>query len=534
MGKNLTEVIEETIEFIKDKRTPQQMASTPNIHIENTESPKFTVWMNCANYIMPDYLWMASEIKNNDGNYRKKHPYLASQPRTSIIWNERDYRDYNKKSSKLREKQEETNIKSKYIADLDDIFSRCKEISVFSAAIENTSKETFNDYKRTEDQRKNQISLFWMIKELQPIAPILTIIALRKGIPPAVQEELDCIYAQLIESQKQSTGVNNKNQAVLTGNDLYSIILELLNGWKKSSVSSAYKRNLDIQGNYWLMICILRLQYELSKEIIYNKGDHIAWKFDLNFNFQLFLSLWPYSPQLFINIEPAENASPTQWNRKLRSFFRRLDLPEKISISDIYLPEHTREERNFLTVEESSFLTFSEYYSLEVQGEGANNWLTPFSPYFAAYYYPEDAWLYGKISGKEGDSYKEEVVLLLLKGEKIPYVRLYAFDELPDPDEEIGEETFRDKKCFEWLRNGKIVDDYRHLISENYDRLFHVLEAADDSKIEREIVRHLSFNYYSLLLGIFFKGKAPLRTWERIKEWIPADVSHEPQDTAAK
>lgn len=71
MGKNLTEVIEETIEFIKDKRTPQQMASTPNIHIENTESPKFTVWMNCANYIMPDYLWMASEIKNNDGNYRK-------------------------------------------------------------------------------------------------------------------------------------------------------------------------------------------------------------------------------------------------------------------------------------------------------------------------------------------------------------------------------------------------------------------------------------------------------------------------------
>ena len=520
MSKILTEAIEETIEFVKDKRVSRKRASTPNIHIENTESPKFKVWTHCANYIMLDYLWMASEIKYNDANYRKNYPYLASQPRINIIWNKRDHRNYNKKSAKLREKQEETNIKSKYITDLDDIFSRCKELSVFSAAIVDKSKETLKGNKNTEDQRKNQISLFWMIKELQPIAPILTIIALSKGIPPAVQEELDCIYAQLIENQKQSTGINNKNQAALTGNDLYLIILELLNDWKKSSVSSAYKRNLHMQRNYWLMIFFLKLQYELSKEIICNIGDRIEWKSNLNFNFRLFLSLWPYSPQLFINIDPAEKASPNQWNSKLDSFFKRLDLPEEISIGDIRLPKHTSKE--------GDFLTFSEYYSLEVQGEEADNWLIPFSPYFAAYYYSEDAWLYKKITSAKGESYKKEIVLLLLNDSKIQYTPFLEFDELPK------EAPFYGEKSYELLGNGKIVDDYRRLISESFDKLLQITETEEEISIGEKIDKKLSNNYYPLLLGVFSREVTRLRTWDAVSEWISTAISHKPQDTSPK
>ena len=48
---------EEAIKLMKDKN--QKQTSSPNIHIEPSESPKFTVWMNCADYVMRDYLWMA-------------------------------------------------------------------------------------------------------------------------------------------------------------------------------------------------------------------------------------------------------------------------------------------------------------------------------------------------------------------------------------------------------------------------------------------------------------------------------------------
>lgn len=510
---------EEAIKLMKDKN--QKQTSSPNIHIEPSESPKFTVWMNCADYVMLDYLWMANEIKHKDAYYKTKYPYLFSPPRIAIVWNEREF---NKQRAKLRKKQKDTNIQSTYIDDLIDIFSRCKEQSVFSAAMEVKPKEPNKDCQSIESQRKNQISLFWMIKEIQPIAPIVTIIALCKGIPPTIQEELDSVYAQLVENQKQNTGFDSKNQESMIGKDLYPIILELLNTWKRSFMNSNGKRKsnaLQSQRDYWRMIFFLKLQYELCKEIIHNRGDHIDWKFDLNFNFQLFLSFWPYSPQLFININPAENALPAQWDSELRLFFKRLDLPdlEKNPIDGIYLPEDTANGSNFLTL--------SEYCSLGVHGEWAGNWLTPFSPYFAAYYYTEDAWLHNKFASKKGESYKKGLVLLLLKGSKIQHRDFYESDELP------VEESFHGKKCCELLGNGEIIDDYRYLIAKSFDKILQIAETEEEIQIGRKIDKELSDNYYSLLLGVFSENVNQLRTWNTVSKWISTVIGHETQDTSA-
>lgn len=524
MENILTQSIEEAIKFMNDKRRHQKQTSSPNIHVETSESPKFTVWMNCANYIMRDYLQMAYEIKHTDASYRKNVPYLCSPPRTAIVWNECDYK---KQRAKLENKQKETKIQSTYIACLDDIFYRCKEKSVFSAAVEVKSKRANKYYQSTESQRKNAISLFWMIKEIQPIAPIVTIIALCKGIPPTIQEGLDSVYAQLVENQKQNTGFDSKNQESMIGKDLYPIILELLNTWKRSTMKSTGKRRsnapqkqdcVPFQKGYWQMIFFLKLQYELCKEIIHSRGDDVEWKFDLNFNFQLFLSFWPYSPQLFVNINPEEKALPAQWDSELHLFFEHLDPPEEISIDGIYFPEDTANGSNFLTL--------SEYFSLGVHGEGAGNWLTPFSPYFAAYYYTEDAWLYYKFASKEGESYKKELVLLLLKGSKTQHTHIYESDELP------VEESFHGKKCCECLENVEIIDDYRHLIAKSFDKILQITETEEEIQIGRKIDKELSDNYYSLLLGVFSKNVTQLRTWNTVSKWISTVIRHETQDTS--
>lgn len=152
--------------------------------------------------------------------------------------------------------------------------------------------------------------------------------------------------------------------------------------------------------------------------------------------------------------------------------------------------------------------------------------MTPFSPYFAAYYYTEDAWLYYKFASKEGESYKKELVLLLLKGSKTQHTHIYESDELP------VEESFHGKKCCECLENVEIIDDYRHLIAKSFDKILQITETEEEIQIGRKIDKELSDNYYSLLLGVFSKNVTQLRTWNTVSKWISTVIRHETQDTS--
>lgn len=395
-------------------------------------SPYFKIWVQCKQFSFPDYLSMATIISNADSNhisiYEKKQQrlldaLLASQKKSAKnnglpLLNQSFYKSY------LMQLQEATKT--------------ALPLSVFPFV----SANTHVDAKKYDEKCFWQmLEVFWCNPKLVHYASIITILTLINGLPAEVSSSF---YFDFLEDDTHSLSVHEAiTKSVYTSafKDVYHIIRVVIQHWiHKSDYQRSRKyrnkfpfySNETLKHDYWLIIVFLKMQKELA-----NQKESVDF---LNSNFEYFLDIWPYSPELFIGLPDRGISSSEQWKSSLNYFFEKAETQSAHSFTQNIFNAISVQFNDLSTVTEPHIVTLSCYYCLYNESiSQPEDWLIAGTPYYSAYHFIDDFRLYGMLHiGEKTPIYKNILFGILSDREMWNDIIFYILFHTPDHDICIG------------------------------------------------------------------------------------------------
>lgn len=468
-------MIDNTIAAIRTVITEIKESKSEEISIKRSLCKEAEIFLSCRSFSMLDYLSFAEDLK--------AFPVLD----VSDIPN-----DINSKDAIQDRVTNHAAALQEYVDKL------LKTRIVPYEKIKLNSKRTYGD------EVDNLILLFWRVPALLSYAPILTLLALLKGIPRKVFTEE---YLTYIDPEKSKISKKEFCAAMtLILNDWYPAQKSDLQ--RESDYRSTRYRNKKpfynhktMQEDFWMMIFFLVLQKELTKYLI-SKRRKKHPDFDLSAFYEDFLSLWPYSPQLFLAIEKDQSKTVDEWNSMLKYFFKSAKPYKKFwKFDTIVHAESFYEIGNkpyvVPTVSFNSKECFAFASSRTEPNWPATNWLMPGTVYFAAYCFIDDMKVYGMIRHKEwGAEYKKQILNLLLNI----------------------------RSSWDWVYDEQLsliadAPNLSEVLPFTWEKTTHF--DAIDERIwsETKIKKEIDFMYWEILLGLF-----RVTTREHFNEPMPVKV----------
>lgn len=379
------------------------------------KAPGLEIWRNLKSFEMLDYLTFSERVHELD-QMKKTLPSFDSDGNKIALTKEFvTYRGMIKQSA---ERFRNSSMK----------------LLPYSVLEEKDDRKEYRQEKG--DKRRNNkrqvmavIEIFWSVPKLLPYASMMTILAIINGIPG---EFFSGDYIEF-ESKEDDKGELNVKLTSDKLDEAYRKtvckgIRFIIKKWKTSKKydrSTKYRNKLPfysyetMKKDFWLMISFMKMQQELAN---YMEDTGNPDGIDLSYLYEAFLSIWPYSPQLFFNIDSKEK-DPKIWKGKLDYFFKE---PNIDGLDKDIKNASTLFRSDGYMVHQLGTLTLSGYYCLVdssnytpqkvVRGKAGNNWLIPYTPYFAAYYFADDFRLYGMLHyGKYGKEYRKRICEILFQ-----------------------------------------------------------------------------------------------------------------------
>lgn len=453
-------MIDNTIVAIREVISKIKESRSEDISIKRSLCKEAKIFLSCRSFSMLDYLSFAEDLKS--------FPVLDLS----------DIPDNKNREDAIRDHvADHAAALQKYVDKL------LKTHIVPYEKIKLNSKRTYGD------EVDNLILLFWRVPALLSYAPILTLLALLKGIPRKVFTEE---YLTYIDPEKSK----------ISKKEFCAAMTLILNDWYPAQNSQSEQKTdlhgkLDyrstryrnkkpfydhktLQEDFWMMIFFLVLQKELTKYLI-SKRRKKNPDFDLSAFYEDFLSLWPYSPKLFLAIEKDQIKTVDEWNSMLKYFFKSAKPYKKFWKFDKIV-----KAESFCEIHENPPLMHTVSFNSKEcfvfsPSRTATNWLMPGTVYFAAYYFIDDMKVYGMLHHKElGAEYKKQILNLL----------------------------FNIRSSWDW-----VYDEERSLIADSpylseilpftWEKTAHFDTISRDIWSETKIQKEIDYIYWNILLGIF-------------------------------
>lgn len=367
-------MIDNTLNTVLSQVIPQ--LNGDNIFIQNSRKKEAKIWWDCANCIMLDHLTFARKL-------RMMNDSLSSFMDLSVKEIDR------------------------YVLDVQNLTK-----GVLKPTVQPSRVIRGANNKRRRKEIDNLILLFWRIPQLLPYAPIMSILALIKGVPNE-------IWNNYIPDEV----LDNMDETEINGRDFCDGMKIIIQEWKKSNPDYRSKRYRDhkphfndetLTQDFWMMILFMQLQLGLANYITNEGRVSSLTTGDLNSFYSDFLSIWPYSPELFFNVEIKQSHAVPDWRsilsllsndienyyelKKNLNRIRKLDDKDKKVIKLLKL-NLTGDNRSAQNLKKNEF-----------------RWLVPWTPHFAAYYFIDDFNLYGMLHCKDNeDGYRKRILNILLE-----------------------------------------------------------------------------------------------------------------------
>ena len=346
------------------------------IFIKNQRAKEAKIWEACSQFTMSDHLTFAEKIRKMDNHF----------------------------SSSVELSLEEIN---QYLSDVECLVKMVLQKTV------GPCKAIKGAHKNRKKNIDKLILLFWRIPQLLPYAPIMSMLALIEGVP-------NIIWDNYIPSEI----LDNMDETEIDGKDFCDGMRIIIKEWKKSDPDyrsiryrnhKPYFDNKTVTQDFWMMIFFMRLQQSLAHYITGEEGVQNLTADDLNVFYRDFLSIWPYSPELFFAIEEQQSYTASDWCSVLDPFFcdqdqyfysLRLSLKRIRKCAD----KDSKEEKL------SKLGLIENNCSGQYLKGDEPRWLVPWSPSFAARYFIDDFKLYGMLCCKDkADGYKKRILNILLE-----------------------------------------------------------------------------------------------------------------------
>ena len=112
------------------------------------------------------------------------------------------------------------------------------------------------------------------------------------------------------------------DETEINGRDFCDGMKIIIQEWKKSNPDYRSKRYRDhkphfndetLTQDFWMMILFMQLQLGLANYITNEGRVSSLTTGDLNSFYSDFLSIWPYSPELFFNVEIKQSHAVPDW-----------------------------------------------------------------------------------------------------------------------------------------------------------------------------------------------------------------------------
>lgn len=527
-------VKESSVEDDPLKNTINTIREREKITISPDKDPLRIVWKKCSEFKMFDYYTLVTNIKKRDAKYSKSKYWLGKASTVTISFSPNPV-DTSEREHKRQAQRDASGKPAKYLGELYTEFQFFfnSNIIPLQAAIAPHSGVV------NEAQDLIQfLSLFWNIKEFSPYAPLITMNALISGVPSGVRASLENFMDDIGSKINDLKSSNGTTYALIKGDkdNICDGLNTLVDHWKKSPKITAYStyrgeashsRDKHVERNFWRMIFFLKMQYELSK--IKLASPETIPDIDLNKIYESFLLIWPYSPQLFIDVEDTDdlNMSDETWNKILGEFFKPIPVLQSKSqiysaldkVSEIYPAEEKRYFANYLAFTERCILNLSD-------SEDAENGdcLVHGTPYFAAYYYLDDSWVHRMIHQEDGEKYKEVLFILLTSYARVPYSKMYFGHEVRTDSGSL--ELERENEYIIFLPSGKSCGP-SPLLEDKQRKLLGFLDSVEGKRIRAQLDHYLDYEYYSLLCGASSLDVPKLRIWNEICRSVLKEIGHE-------
>lgn len=520
------------------RKAIQEIKKAQEITISAGANPFRIAWKNCSKFKMYDYYALVIDIKKLDAKYSKSKYWLEkssdvkiSFPRYPGCTREQENQDQRYNSG----------IPAKYIKELYtefDNFFNSNVIPLQAAIAPHSGVNT-----EVEDLIKI-LSLFWNIKELSPYAPSITMNALMIGVPPGIRTSLKNLMDDIDSKISNFENLNDTTYNFIKADtdNICNGLITLVDQWSRTPRVTKYStyrgeashaRDKHVERNFWIMIFFLKMQYELVKNFYSSSSTTSDSKPStppkLNEIYSSFLLSWPYSPQLFIDVKDTNDLtiSDKKWEEILKNFFDSIPALEIKSrmyntldkASEIYPPKEKNHIANHFIFSEHCVLSLFSPADSEIV-----NCLTPFKPYFAAYYYLDDSWLHRMTHQENGEKYKKALFILLTSYARIPYYEMPFAHETRDAH---GNKIYENESHgVIFLPSGEIGSP-PPVSREEYRKLLSFLNSTEGKCIQERLDHYLDYDYYSLLYGASSLGVPRLRIWNEIYRSVLKEIGHE-------
>lgn len=548
MEKILEDMLDKILDFIprtrannktksKTKSETEEKNTFPKDMLISDKAPGLEIWQNLKSFEVLDYLTFAESVHELDRIGKTKrliNPLPVVDKDGEAIPLTEEFVTYKRMIKQSAEKFRKSSMK----------------LIPYGALGGKDDEDEYGQEKggrKKSDKRRvmEVMEIFWSVPKLLPYASMMTILAIINGIPG---EFFSGDYLEF-ESDGDNTGKLSMELTFDKSDEEYRksfcnglrVIIRKWKTSKKCDRSTKYRNKLPfysyetMKRDFWLMIFFMKMQQELAN---YMEKSGNPDGIDLSYLYEAFLSIWPYSPQLFFNIDSKEK-NPKIWKGKLDYFFKEPDMDGLIEginkSSKLFISDGSMEHR-------LGTMTLSGYYCLvdsgqyptpkDVRKKVGNNWLIPYTPYFAAYYFVDDFRLYGMLHcGKEGETYRKRICEILIQKSE-PYRKLIeeillprlriALSKIPQPkkkellekynipsrlgdfkEEGVDREDFAenekevDQICKDWLF--ELVKLAKKILEEKDQN-----SSDENVKSQNTINSYIDDPYFKMVLGGYF------------------------------
>lgn len=397
MADNSLNKIQEVIDSLSKSQGKR------NIFVKASTCNEAKIVLTCQKFSMLDFLAFANSMRSLQSED-------LSNPSSFFFNGVKEDDDDKIKDDKMLINISE--YKARVVQCLDQVSKSCEILLTYS-------KVTPYDFIKTERTKKdknfdNLILLFWRIHELSPVAPLLTMFSLVYGIPSKVFTYDDIFATDIAESKETEISLEF----------LHSMLNALFIRWSKCRIKSYrnkrhHRSSKALERNFWLMIFFMKMQQEI---VHYLTSIPACECIDYNAFYEAFLTIWPYSPQLFFAIDKPE-VPKDKWCSMLDHFFQHAEQYQwSINADDVsklkkYYDNLYSQLHNFSKLIKSPTISFDHKGSLLQRPSREHgttiHWLTPGTPYFAAYFFFDDFEVCERLY--HNDQYKSRFLSILQK-----------------------------------------------------------------------------------------------------------------------